>query len=98
MNTNLIQHPVVTRDQWLAARVELLKKEKAATRQLDQLATERRSLPWVKLEKPYVFEGPDGPVTLAELFGGNRQLLIYHFMFGPDWQEGCPSCSYVSDH
>ena len=98
MNANLVQHPVVAREQWLKARVDLLKKEKEATRLRDALAEERRKLPWVKIEKPYVFDGPNGKVSLAELFGSRNQLAIYHFMFGPDWQEGCPSCSYVSDH
>ncbi len=98
MNTNLVQHPVVTREQWLKARIDLLKKEKEATRLHDQLAAERRKLPWVKIEKPYIFEGPGGEVSLGELFGNHSQLVVYHFMFGPDWQEGCPSCSYVSDH
>src|SRR4051794_40618006 len=98
MNTNLSQHPIVTREQWLKARLALLQKEKDATRLRDQLAAERRSLPWVKIEKPYVFEGPHGKVTLGELFAGRSQLVVYHFMFGPEWQEGCPSCSYLADH
>ncbi len=89
---------VVSRDQWIAARKELLTKEKESTRLRDQLSAERRKLPWVKVEKNYVFDTPGGKVTLADLFGGRRQLVIYHFMFGPDWQEGCPSCSFVSDH
>ncbi|QIF03488.1 DUF899 domain-containing protein [Roseimicrobium sp. ORNL1] len=92
------EHKVVSREKWIAARKELLKKEKEATRLLDQLSAERRSLPWVKIEKDYVFDGPGGKVKLADLFEGRSQLAIYHFMFGPDWQEGCPSCSYVSDH
>ncbi len=92
-------HQVVTRDQWLAARQTLLKKEKETTRLLDQLGAERRSLPWVKVDKDYVFDAPGGgKVTLDGLFAGRSQLVVYHFMFGPDWQEGCPSCSYVSDH
>jgi len=91
-------HAVVPPEQWLAARRELLKKEKEATRLLDQLSAERRQLPWEKVTKNYVFDGPGGKITLAELFAGRSQLVIYHFMFGPDWQEGCPSCSFVSDH
>jgi predicted dithiol-disulfide oxidoreductase (DUF899 family) len=92
------EHPVVPLDEWIAARRELLKKEKEATRILDQLSAERRQLPWMKVTKNYVFDGPGGKVTLAELFAGRNQLVVYHFMFGPDWQEGCPSCSFVSDH
>ncbi|HSJ02022.1 MAG TPA: thioredoxin family protein [Verrucomicrobium sp.] len=91
-------HKIVSQDEWISARKELLKKEKAALRQLDALAEERRELPWVKVSKDYVFDGPGGKVKLADLFAGNDQLVIYHFMFGPDWQEGCPSCSFVSDH
>jgi predicted dithiol-disulfide oxidoreductase (DUF899 family) len=92
------QHNVVSRAEWLVARRELLKKEKESTRLRDQLSAERRKLPWVKVEKNYFFDAPDGKVTLADLFDGRSQLVIYHFMFGPDWQEGCPSCSFVSDH
>jgi predicted dithiol-disulfide oxidoreductase (DUF899 family) len=91
-------HRIVSPEEWLAARKELLKKEKESTRLLDQLSVERRQLPWVKVEKDYVFDGPGGKVKLADLFAGRHQLVIYHFMFGPDWQEGCPSCSFVSDH
>lgn len=89
---------IVSQEEWLAARKELLKKEKQAVRLLDELSAERRSLPWVEVEKDYLFEGADGMVGLAELFGGRSQLAVYHFMFGPDWKEGCPSCSFVSDH
>lgn len=92
------KHRVVSQDEWTAARKELLKKEKQSTKLLDQLSEERRNLPWVKITKNYVFDGPDGKVTLADLFAGRNQLVVYHFMFGPDWKEGCPSCSYVSDH
>lgn len=92
------EHKIVSTKEWLVARKELLKKEKEATRLRDELSTERRKLPWVKVEKNYVFETPNGKVTLAELFAGRTQLAVYHFMFGPDWQEGCPSCSFVSDH
>ena len=94
----LANHAVVSREQWLAKRKELLRKEKELTNLHDQLAAERRALPWVRLNKRYHFDGPGGKVSIAELFAGRSQLVIYHFMFGPDWQEGCPSCSYVSDH
>src|SRR6185503_12018318 len=89
---------VVSQKEWLTARKELLKREKAATHARDALAVERRNLPWVKIEKNYVFDTPEGKKTLADLFNGRSQLVIYHFMFAPDWQEGCPSCSFVSDH
>jgi predicted dithiol-disulfide oxidoreductase (DUF899 family) len=93
------QHPkVVSQAEWLRARKELLQKEKQLTRQKDALSAERRQLPWVKVEKNYVFDGPNGKATLADLFDGKSQLIIYHFMFGPDWQEGCPSCSFSMDH
>jgi predicted dithiol-disulfide oxidoreductase (DUF899 family) len=89
---------VVSRDEWLRARVELLKREKELTRLRDEQARQRRELPCVRVEKEYAFDGPHGRVTLAGLFGGRSQLVVYHFMFGPDWAEGCPSCSYVADH
>ena len=92
------KHDVVTRDEWLSARKELLAKEKEFTRTRDRLAAERRSLPWVKVDKTYVFDTPNGKKTLAELFGGKSQLVIYHFMLGPGWDEGCPSCSLLADH
>lgn len=92
------EHKIVSHEEWITARKELLKKEKEATRLLDQLSAERRKLPWVKVDKKYVFDTPGGKTTLADLFAGRSQLVIYHFMFGPDWQEGCPSCSFVSDH
>jgi predicted dithiol-disulfide oxidoreductase (DUF899 family) len=92
------QHKIVSREEWIAARKELLKQEKESTRLLEQISVERRKLPWVKVDKNYVFDTPDGQVTLADLFAGRNQLVIYHFMFGPEWQEGCPSCSFVSDH
>ena len=91
-------HRIVPRDEWLAARRAHLAREKELTRLRDELARERRELPWVKVEKSYVFDGPGGKRTLADLFQGRSQLVVYHFMFGPDWQEGCPSCSFVSDH
>src|SRR5204862_4417582 len=92
---------IVSRDEWTAARKRLLVKEKELTRQRDALSAERRKLPMVAIEKEYVFEGPDGRRTLADLFGKQTQLIVYHFMFGlpPDWDdEGCPSCSYVVDN
>jgi predicted dithiol-disulfide oxidoreductase (DUF899 family) len=93
-----MQHPTVSHDEWLAARKELLAREKELTRLRDQLAAERRALPWVKIEKPYLFDGPDGKETLADLFGGRSQLIIKHFMFGPGWTEGCVGCSFELDH
>ncbi len=93
-----MKHHVVSRDEWLAARKALLAKEKAFTRQRDELSAERRALPWVEVDKTYLFDGPNGKETLADLFDGRSQLLVYHFMFGPDWQEGCPSCSFWADN
>ena len=92
------ENNIVSHEEWVAARKELLKKEKQSVRLLDELSTERRKLPWVEVETEYVFDGPDGKVSLADLFAGRSQLAVYHFMFGPEWQEGCPSCSFVSDH
>jgi predicted dithiol-disulfide oxidoreductase (DUF899 family) len=89
---------VVSPAEWLAARKELLKKEKEFTRLRDQLSQQRRELPWEKVEKAYNFEGPRGKQTLADLFGGRSQLAVYHFMLGPGWNEGCPSCSFIADH
>ena len=91
-------HRIATREEWLAERKALLAKEKALTRARDALAEERRALPWVRVEKDYAFDGPDGPVSLAELFAGRSQLVVYHFMFGPDWEEGCVGCSFLADH
>jgi predicted dithiol-disulfide oxidoreductase (DUF899 family) len=93
-----VQHRLATREDWLAAREQLLRKEKEFTRLRDRLSAERRELPWVRVDKDYVFEGPDGKETLAELFDGRSQLIVYHFMFGPGWEQGCPSCSFLSDH
>jgi len=98
IETAITGHKVVSSEEWLDARKELLKKEKESIRLRDQLSAERRKLPWVKIEKQYVFDGPDGKETLADLFDGRSQLIVYHFMFGPEWKEGCPSCSFVSDH
>ena len=92
------QHKIVSQSEWTAQRKALLAKEKEFTRARDQLSAERRTLPWVKVEKPYVFDTPDGKKTLAELFDGKSQLIVYHFMLGPGWEEGCPSCSYLADH
>jgi len=88
---------IVSNEEWLEARRALLEEEKALTRQRDELSRKRRELPWVKVETDYVFDGPEGPVPLSELFAGRTQLMIYHFMFGPEWAEGCPSCSMVAD-
>jgi predicted dithiol-disulfide oxidoreductase (DUF899 family) len=92
------KHRVVSQIDWLTARKELLKKEKEATHARDALSAERRELPWAKVEKNYEFDTSEGKKTLADLFNGRSQLVIYHFMFGPDWKEGCPSCSFLSDH
>jgi predicted dithiol-disulfide oxidoreductase (DUF899 family) len=98
MNTSTAKHPVVSRDQWIAERKTLLAREKELTRLEDQIARERRALPWVRVEKDYVFDAREGPRTLAELFEGRRQLLVQHFMLGPGWEQGCPSCSFMADH
>src|SRR5260370_32738896 len=99
MSTRTVDNPkVVSRDEWLAARKQLLAKEKQLTRERDAIAAERRQLPWVSVEKNYVFDSPSGKKTLADLFDGRSQLIIYHFMFGPEWNEGCPSCSFNMDH
>lgn len=90
-------HPVVSRAEWIDASRVLLAEEKAWTRERDRLSQKRRALPWVRVETDYVFEGVDGPVTLAELFDGRSQLIVYHFMFGPDWDEGCIGCSLLCD-
>ena len=93
-----MNHPqIVSRAEWLAARKALLAKEKAATRARDALSAERRRLPMVKIDREYVFEGPDGPASLRDLFNGRRQLIVYHFMFDPAWEEGCKSCSHLMD-
>jgi predicted dithiol-disulfide oxidoreductase (DUF899 family) len=93
-----MQHAIVPREEWLAARKALLAKEKELTRLRDQLSAERRELPWVKVEKEYVFDTADGKKTLAELFEGRSQLIVQHFMFGPDWEQGCTGCSFWADH
>jgi predicted dithiol-disulfide oxidoreductase (DUF899 family) len=89
---------VVSQAEWLAARKELLKKEKEFSAVRDVLSQQRRELPWEKVDKAYVFDGPKGKETLADLFDGKSQLIVYHFMLGPAWQEGCPSCSFIADH
>ena len=93
----MTDHRVVSRDEWLAARKALLAEEKAFTRERDALAAKRRALPWVRVEKAYRFRAPEGEVGLAELFGDCSQLIVYHFMLGPDWEAGCKSCSFWMD-
>jgi predicted dithiol-disulfide oxidoreductase (DUF899 family) len=97
-SSKTISPKVVSQDQWLAARKQLLKKEKEFTKLRDELSHERRELPWAKVEKQYTFQGPKGRETLAQLFDGRSQLIVYHFMLGPGWKEGCPSCSFLADH
>jgi predicted dithiol-disulfide oxidoreductase (DUF899 family) len=94
----MMHNRIVTRDEWLAARKAHLAREKELTRLRDQLSAERRELPWVKIERPYVFDGSAGRETLADLFDGRSQLIIKHFMLGPGWQEGCVGCSFHADH
>ena len=103
MNASTKQHElhcpaVVPHDQWLTARKALLKQERELTHFRDRIAAERRALPWERLEEPYVFDAPEGRRTLADLFEGRRQLVVQHFMLGPGWEHGCPSCSYMADH
>jgi predicted dithiol-disulfide oxidoreductase (DUF899 family) len=88
-------HRVASRDEWVAERKTLLAREKQLTRLRDQIARERRALPWVRVDKDYVFDTPEGRRTLAELFDGRRQLLVQHFMLAPGWEQGCPSCSFA---
>jgi predicted dithiol-disulfide oxidoreductase (DUF899 family) len=94
----MVRHAVVSRKDWLTARKALLVKEKRFTRLRDQLSQERRQLPWVKVEKDYVFDGPNGAETLSDLFDGRSQLIVYHFMFAPDWDAGCKHCSFWADN
>lgn len=94
----MTDHPVVSQEAWIAARKALLEREKALTRERDRLTEERRRLPWRRVEKDYRFATSDGARSLAELFDGRSQLIVYHFMFGSDWQEGCKSCSFLADH
>lgn len=91
-------HPVVSREAWIAARKELLAREKELTRMRDALSAERRRLPWERVDRPYVFQSAAGPTTLAALFGDARQLVVYHFMFAPSWEAPCKSCSFWADH
>jgi predicted dithiol-disulfide oxidoreductase (DUF899 family) len=93
----MIDHKIGTREEWLAARLELLKEEKALTQRSDELAQQRQRLPWVRIDKEYRFETDEGMASLADLFRGHSQLLIYHFMFGPDYRGGCPACSAIAD-
>jgi predicted dithiol-disulfide oxidoreductase (DUF899 family) len=93
----MTEHMTGTREQWLAARLELLEAEKELTRRSDDVARRRQALPWVRLDKDYRFETEEGNVSLPDMFKGRSQLLVYHFMFGPDWTAGCPSCSAIAD-
>jgi predicted dithiol-disulfide oxidoreductase (DUF899 family) len=94
----LDQHRIVSREEWIAARKALLVREKMHTRAGDELSRQRRALPWVRVDKSYVFDTPEGKKTLSELFDGRSQLIVYHFMFGPGWEEGCHGCSFIADH
>jgi predicted dithiol-disulfide oxidoreductase (DUF899 family) len=98
MHVNQSEPQIVSQEQWLAARRKYLEKEKEVTRLQDELLRQRRALPWVKIEKPYTFDGPHGKETLAQLFDGRSQLIVQHFMFGPGWEEGCVGCSFKADH
>jgi len=94
----MLDHAVVPHEEWESARKQLLAKEKEFSKLRDELTHLRQKLPWEKVEKVYTFEGPGGRETLADLFGGKSQLIVYHFMFDPDWTEGCKSCSFIADH
>jgi predicted dithiol-disulfide oxidoreductase (DUF899 family) len=99
MNTgSKVQHKIVSQELWLAARKELLTAEKEFTRQRDALSAKRREMPWVKVEKNYVFDSRNGKASLSDLFRDKSQLIVYHFMLGPGWEQGCPSCSFLGDH
>ncbi len=98
MSTAVAQHPIVGAEEWVIARKALLEQEKQVRKQMDEVARLRRTLPWERVNKNYLFEGPGGQESLASLFEGRSQLMIYHFMFGPGWKEGCPSCSLLADH
>ncbi|HUP04320.1 MAG TPA: DUF899 domain-containing protein [Bryobacteraceae bacterium] len=98
MTATEVSHKVVSREEWLQARLAHLAAEKAFTRRRDELSRQRRELPWERVEKNYVFQGPNGPADMADLFAGHSQLVIYHFMLGPTWEEGCKSCSFLADH
>src|SRR5258708_7849701 len=94
----MTMHQIASKQDWTAARVALLAKEKAFTRARDELSAARRALPWEKVEKTYMFEGENGSASFADLFAGQSQLIVYHFMFGPDWEAGCKSCSFWGDN
>jgi predicted dithiol-disulfide oxidoreductase (DUF899 family) len=98
LNRPLVPRPVVSREEWLAACRALLAKEKEAVRLRDRINAERLALPWVRVDKTYAFDTPHGRKTLAELFDGRSQLIVYHFMLGPGWTAGCPGCSFLADH
>jgi len=97
-NAGIAHHPVVSSDRWVSERKTLLAREKELMRLQDQVARERRALPWERIDKNYTFDTSEGPRTLADLFEGRRQLMVQHFMFGPGWEQGCPSCSFMADH
>jgi predicted dithiol-disulfide oxidoreductase (DUF899 family) len=97
-NVSIVNHPIVSRDHWIEERKKLLAREKELTRLSDEIARERRALPWVRIDKHYAFDTPDGRRMLAELFEGRSQLVVQHFMLGPGWEAGCPSCSFMADH
>src|SRR5215472_1394406 len=97
MREAVTNHKIGTREEWLAARLELLEAEKALTRRSDELARQRQELPWVRIGKNYLFDTDEGPASLADLFRGRSQLLVYHFMFGPEYTAGCPACSAIAD-
>jgi predicted dithiol-disulfide oxidoreductase (DUF899 family) len=94
----MIKNKVVSEQEWIEASTEFLKKEKAFTKERDAISAARRELPWVKVDQNYEFEGPDGPISLSDLFDGKSQLVVYHMMYGPGWEEGCAGCSFISDH
>jgi predicted dithiol-disulfide oxidoreductase (DUF899 family) len=99
LETEQMKHPrIVPEAEWLVARKDLLRREKDFNRLRDELSRHRRELPWVRADKKYLFDGPDGKESLSDLFEGRSQLIIYHFMLGPGWEEGCKSCSYLADH
>jgi predicted dithiol-disulfide oxidoreductase (DUF899 family) len=99
MTQSQMEHPkVVSQAEWLEARKDLLAQEKELSRRRDALSAKRRELPWVRVDKEYVFDAPGGKQAMADLFDGRSQLVVYHFMFGPDWEQGCPSCSLLADH
>ena len=98
MTATETSYKIASRDEWLKARLALLAAEKELTNKRDELSRQRREMPWERVETNYVFEGPNGPETLADLFAGRSQLIIYHFMLGPNWEEGCKCCSFLSDH